>query len=386
MTAPQRRGILVAALLVLAGAVLALTGFWWPWRERAALIISGTIEAHEILVGSKVGGRVAKVHVHEGDRVRPGQVLVELERDELEARKAEGAAAVTQAQATLDQLVAGSRPEEIARARRAAEAARNTFEAVKTWPRGEEVAQARADLAAAEAELAYAEAQHRRFDELFREGAVAAAELDNVRSRRDAERAKVASLRERLRIMETGSRPEDVGTAEARFKEADESRKLVERGPREEEIRQAWAALQAARARLQAIETQLAEMVVASPADAVLEVFDVRPGNLVAPNKPLATLIEPDLWVRVYVPESQIGRLRLGQQATVKVDSFPDRRFQGVVEQINRKAEFTPRNVQTPEERVNQVFGVKVRLDNREGLLRAGMAADVTLALSTPNP
>jgi len=168
MTAPQRRGILVAALLVLAGAVLALTGFWWPWRERAALIISGTIEAHEILVGSKVGGRVAKVHVHEGDRVRPGQVLVELERDELEGRKAEAVATVAQSQAALDQLLAGSRPEEIARARAAAEAAQQAMAGVKTWPRPEEVAQARADVAAAEAELAYAEAQYRRFDDLWR--------------------------------------------------------------------------------------------------------------------------------------------------------------------------------------------------------------------------
>jgi multidrug resistance efflux pump len=386
MTALARRGILVVGLLAAAALALATTGFWWPWRNAKALTVSGTIEAHEILVGSKVGGRVAKVHVREGDRVKPGQVLVELERDELEARKAEAAAAVAQAQATLDQLQTGSRPEEIARARRAAEAARQAFEAVKTWPRPEEQAQARADLKAAEAELGYSEAQYRRFEDLFRDGAVSAAEVDNTKSRRDADRAKVASLRERLRILETGSRAEDIAAAEARFKEADETRKLVERGPREEEIRQARANFQAARARLEVIETQLAEMVVTSPADAVVEVFDVRPGNLVTASKPLATLIEPDLWVRVYVPESQIGLVRLGQDVRVRVDSFPGRDFRGAVEQINRKAEFTPRNVQTPEERVNQVLGVKVRLDNREGLLRAGMAADVFLPLGFASP
>ncbi len=386
MTARGRGAMFLGGLLVAGGFAAALSGFWWPWRGDGPLTVSGTIEAHEILVGSKVGGRVAKVHVREGDRVKPGQLLVELERDELEARKAEAAAVVAQSQATLDQLLAGSRPEEIARARSAAEAAQQTLAGVKTWPRPEEVAQAKAEVAAAEAELAYAEAQYRRFDDLFRDGAVAAAELDNARSRRDADRAKVASLRERLRTLETGSRPEDVGTAEGRFKEADAGRRLVEKGPREEEIRQARAARQAARARLQVIETQLAETVIAAPADAVVEVFDIRPGTLVAATKPLATLIEPDLWVRVYVPESQIGRLRLGQEVAVRVDSFPGRRFRGVVEQVNRKAEFTPRNVQTPEERVNQVFGVKVRLENPEGLLRAGMAADVTLSLATANP
>jgi multidrug resistance efflux pump len=384
MSPRARLVIFVAGPLVIAAVAFALTGFWWPWRPVDTLTVSGNIEAHEILVGSKVGGRVAKVSVREGDRVKPGQVLVELERDELEARRAEAVAAVGQAQAALDQLLAGSRPEEIARARGTADAARETYLGVKTWPRSEEVAQARADLVGAEADQAYSESQYRRFDDLFRDGAVAAADLDNARSRRDADRAKVASLREKLRVLETGSRPEDLRAAEGRLKEADASRQLVEKGPREEEIRQARANLKAAEARLRVIETQLDEMVVKSPADAVVEVFDTRPGDLAAPNKALATLIEPDLWVRVYVPESQIGRLRLGQEATVRVDSFPGRRFQGVVEQINRQAEFTPRNVQTPEERVNQVFGVKVRLDNREGLLRAGMAADVTLSLLTP--
>jgi multidrug resistance efflux pump len=379
-----RLTIFLGGPLAIAAIALALTGFWWPWRPADTLTVSGNIEAHEILVGSKVGGRVAKVYVREGDRVKPGKVLVELERDELEARKAEAVAAVGQAQAALDQFLAGSRPEEIARARGTADAAREAYLGVKTWPRPEEVAQARADVAAAEADLVYSEAQFLRFDELFRDGAVSAADLDNARSRRDADRSKVASLREKLRVLETGSRPEDIGAAEGKFKEADAGRRLVEKGPREEEIRQARANLKAAEARLRAIETQLDEMVVKSPADAVVEVFDTRPGDLAAPNKGLATLIEPDLWVRVYVPESQIGRLRLGQEATVRVDSFPSRRFQGVVEQINRQAEFTPRNVQTPEERVNQVFGVKVRLDNREGFLRAGMAADVTLSLLTP--
>ncbi len=384
MSPRARLAILVAGPVAIAAVALALTGFWWPWRPADALTVSGNIEAHEILVGSKVGGRVAKVYVREGDRVKPGQVLLDLERDELEARKIEAVAAVGQAQAALDQLLAGSRPEEIARARGTADAARETYLGVKTWPRPEEVAQARADLAAAEADLAYSEAQFLRFDKLLRDGAVAEADLDNARSHRDADRSKVASLREKLRVLETGSRPEDIRAAEGKLKEADASRQLVEKGPREEEIRQARANLKAAEARLRVIETQLDEMVVKSPTDAVVEVFDTRPGDLASPNKALATLIEPDLWVRVYVPESQIGRLRLGQEATVRVDSFPGHRFQGVVEQINRQAEFTPRNVQTPEERVNQVFGVKVRLDNREGQLRAGMAADVTLSLLTP--
>ena len=111
-----------------------------------------------------------------------------------------------------------------------------------------------------------------------------------------------------------------------------------------------------------------------------MEVLDVRPGDLIAPNTPVATLLERDqVYIRIYIPETEIGRVRLGQQAEVRVDSFPNTAFNGVVEQINQQAEFLPRNVQTREERVHQVFGVKVRIDDPSNQVRAGMAADIKL-------
>jgi len=109
-------------------------------------------------------------------------------------------------------------------------------------------------------------------------------------------------------------------------------------------------------------------------------VLDVRPGDLIAPNTPVATLLERDqIYVRIYIPETEIGRVQLGQKAEIRVDSFPNQVFQGVVEQINQQAEFLPRNVQTREERVHQVFGVKVRIDDTSRRVLAGMAADVKL-------
>ncbi|MCI0372182.1 MAG: HlyD family efflux transporter periplasmic adaptor subunit [candidate division NC10 bacterium] len=344
---------------------------------------SGNIEADEILVGSKVGGRVLKVLVREGDRVHAGQVLIELERDELEARRAEAVGQIAQLQAALDQLRRGSRPEEIARARAQAQQALENLAMVQTGPRPEEIRQARADVEAARAEAQSAEAQASRLEALFAEGAVSVQERDNAVSRRDTDRARLEAARQKLRLLEAGSRREEVAIAEQRAREAAALQEQVERGPREEEIRQAQAALAQAQARLAVIKTQLDETVIRAPRDAVVEVLDLRPGTLVAPNKPLATLIEPDLWVRVYIPEDKLGRIHLGEPVAIQVDSFPGQRFSGTVEQINRKAEFTPRNVQTPEERVNQVFGVKVRLEDSGGLLRAGMAADVTFS---PHP
>jgi HlyD family secretion protein len=119
-------------------------------------------------------------------------------------------------------------------------------------------------------------------------------------------------------------------------------------------------------------------MRVAAPSDSVLEVLAVKAGDVLAPNREIATLVLPQqLWVRVYIPEPWLGHIKVGGLVKARVDSFANKEFNGTIEQIARSAEFTPRNVQTAEDRIKQVFGVKVRLDNREGLLRAGMSADV---------
>lgn len=133
-----------------------------------------------------------------------------------------------------------------------------------------------------------------------------------------------------------------------------------------------------ARAQLDEVEAQLREMQVVAPADCVLEILSVKVGDVLAANREVATLLLPQhLWVRVYVPEPWLGHIKLRDKVRVHVDSFPDQEFSGSVEQINRQAEFTPRNVQTVEDRIRQVFGVKIRLENRDDKLRAGMSADV---------
>jgi HlyD family secretion protein len=134
-----------------------------------------------------------------------------------------------------------------------------------------------------------------------------------------------------------------------------------------------------ARAQQAELDAQLREMNIAAPTNCVLEVLSVKVGDVLAPNQPIATLLLTNhLWVRVFVPEPWLGHLKLAAAVNVRVDAFPGKDFAGVVEQVAREAEFTPRNVQTVGERVKQVFGVKVRLDNPEGQLRAGMAADVS--------
>ena len=132
-----------------------------------------------------------------------------------------------------------------------------------------------------------------------------------------------------------------------------------------------------ARAQLADIDAQLAEMEVKAPSDSILEVLTVKVGDVLPANREVATLLLPlHLWVRVYVPEPWLGLIKVGDEVRVRVDSFPNVDFPGTVEQINRQAEFTPRNVQTVEDRIRQVFGVKIRLPSNDERLRAGMSAD----------
>ena len=133
-----------------------------------------------------------------------------------------------------------------------------------------------------------------------------------------------------------------------------------------------------ARAQLADIDAQLAEMQVKAPTDSVLEVLSVKVGNVLPANREVATLLLPGhLWVRVFVPEPWLGLIKVSDKVRVRVDSFPDKDFEGVVEQVSRQAEFTPRNVQTVADRIRQVFGVKIRLPSNDDHLRAGMSADV---------
>jgi multidrug resistance efflux pump len=179
---------------------------------------------------------------------------------------------------------------------------------------------------------------------------------------------------------DSGQRRETIEAAEAKYKQAQAVSMRIERGYRPEDVAAAKADYDHAQGELMSAEDRYRERQVISPSAAYVEVLDVRPGDLIAPNTPIATLLERDqTYVRIYVPETRIGKVAVGQQADIMLDAFPGQTFAGTVEQINQKAEFLPRNVQTKEERVHQVLGVKLRISDPDGKVRAGMAADVRL-------
>jgi multidrug resistance efflux pump len=253
--------------------------------------------------------------VREGDSLKTGELIAELDAAELHAKR-------DQAAAQLAEFEAGSRKEEIA-------AAKHDWEALA------------ADLEKARVDL-------RRAEQLFAEKTISPTEHDQAVTRAQTLENNVGAAKSRYDLLLAGTRPERIAQAKAQLAE---------------------------------IDAQLREMKIVAPSDCVVEVLSVKVGDVLAANREIATLLLAEhLWVRVYVPEPWLGHIKLGETVKIRVDSDPNKDFRGTVEQIAREAEFTPRNVQTVGERIKQVFGIKVRLDNREGKLRAGMAADVTFA------
>ncbi|HET8549165.1 MAG TPA: efflux RND transporter periplasmic adaptor subunit [Bryobacteraceae bacterium] len=348
-------------------------------RERPAEY-SGTVETREIQVGSKIGGRVTTVLVEEGQTVKTGAPLIRFEAEELKAQREQAEARVSQAEAELARLERGFRPEEIQQAEAAARQQQALLEAAKRGPREQELRQSHAEYAAAKAEATNAEIEYQRIAALFANGDVAAQRRDDALARRDLTASKAEAARQRLALLEAGTREEELRAAEQRYRQAQAQAQLTRRGSRAEDIAAARARLREARGRVAELRTRIEESELRAPADSRVEVVSVRPGDLVVPNRTVVTLLEPSqLWVRVYVPETQLGRVKIGQKAAVKIDTFTGRKFDGTVEQIASQGEFLPRNVQTRDDREHQVFGVKIRVANPDGVLKSGMAATVTL-------
>jgi membrane fusion protein YbhG len=322
------RNILVGAVVVAALVALLL---WSQWRSQPYLV-SGYIEAHDIRIGSRVGGRVSRTNVEEGQAVTAGQVLVELEPFDLTQRRDQASATCDQLQAQLDELVAGPRPQEI------------------------DVA--KAALAQAEAELELATRTHDRLKSLVESDAESREKLDQATAQLKTAVADVEARRQGLALLQEGTRHEQIDAARAQ--------------------------LASVKAALAAINQQIDELSIRAPVDGIVETIELCPGDLVAANAPVISLLDRSLlWVRVYVPENHLD-LHLQQKVSVAVDSYPGRRFAGTVTFIAQQAEFTPGNIQTPEERSKQVYRIKVTLDAGQPELRPGMQADIYLDQTPP--
>jgi HlyD family secretion protein len=313
-----------AAVVLLALAAACSRG-----TARDVLTASGTIEARQVRLSAKTPGDLLEIPVREGDRVKPGQRIAVIDHSilDIQLRQAEAGAALAEAQ--LDLLKAGARVEDI----------RQTEAAVRQ----------------AETTLQTAEADARRMRELAAKGSVTSKTAEDAEARLIVARAQAAAASEALKKVRTLARPEELRAARARLDQARAAADLLRR--------------------------TIADCVLVSPCDGIVTQIPVEAGETIAAGATAAVITDLDrVHLMIYVTESELARVRLGGRAEVTVDGAAGRTLAGTVIYISPEAEFTPKNVQTRKDRVKLVFGVKLEIDNRDGLLKPGLPADAVLA------
>jgi len=292
---------------------------------------SGTIEAVEVNVAAKVGGEVEERAVDEGYRVKAGDKLAVIDHATLDIQLRQAEAGIDLARAELVLLRNGARREDIQ--------------------------QAEAALKQADANLQVAGDDARRMRELAKNGSVTPKQKDDAEARLTVAEAQRIAASEALAKVRRLSRPEEIQAAEARLAQAVAAADLLRK--------------------------TISDCTVVAPVGGIVTHKAVEKGELVSPGSAVVTLSELDsVYVMIYVTELEMGRVRLGDEAEVRIDAFPAQAFPGRVTFISPEAEFTPKNIQTKEDRVKLVFGIKVEIDNREGLLKPGLPADATIRVA----
>jgi HlyD family secretion protein len=321
-----RRIIPILLLLVAVGG-----GLWWYTNRNANsadLVLFGNVELRQVTLAFNGSQRIAEVLVEEGAQVRKGQVLARLETGRLAPQVAQAEAQVASQQAVVDRLRNGSRPQEIA--------------------------QARANLEAARADALNARRQYERQSTLATRAVASEQALDQAKAAADVAEAKVDVAQKALDLLVAGSR--------------------------EEEIVQAEAQLRVSQSQLELLRQELLDAELKAPTDAVVRSRLMEPGEMASPTRPVFSLATTDpKWVRAYVSQTQLGRVRSGMKASVTTDSFPDRVLEGWIGFISSVAEFTPKTVQTEDLRTSLVYEVRVFVNDPDNLLRLGMPATVRL-------
>jgi len=326
----MKKRLLIAGVIVLIGLSVFLFKKFENKQDDGKLSLSGNVEVTEVYTGFKYPGRIEELPAEEGKQVKKGDRLAVLESAEIGAQVMQARAYLDEAKTKLEELRAGARPQEIE--------------------------QAKANVGFAEAEFAKTKKDFERAEHLFKNGAMSAQNMDAARKAYDS--------------------------AASQHKRALEAMSLVKEGPRKEQIAAAEQRVKQAEAGLSIIEERMKDTVLNAPVSGVILKKNVEAGDTIATGVPVCTIGDlENPWVKVYVKEDKLGLVKLGQKAEIRVDSYPGKVYEGLVTYISSEAEFTPKNVQTLEERVKLVFGMKVSVKNLNNELKPGMPADVKINL-----
>lgn len=392
----KKRLRIILPILVLIIIGVAAFNFFRHHKDSSLLRFSGNIEVTETQMSFRLGGRLEERLVEEGDTVKAGKALARLDKRDQTIALAQAEANLAFSRAVLAELEAGSRKEDIARAEAAAMQARQSLTELQSGSRIQDIEKARAALDSAQAaersaqvELRQAKIDRDRYNSLYKEQSISKNTLETFQTRyktavnraREAT-AQTKAAAQQLELLEIGPRIEQLHKAEAALKQAEAEYALIKSGPRQETIDQARAKMRVAEETVKQAEQQLKYTELIAPMDAVVLSTSAEAGEYLNPASPVLTLGQMDKpWLRAYINETDLGRIKLGQQVQVTTDSFPDKTYPGRVSYISSEAEFTPKTVQTFEERVKLMYRIKVLLDNIDQELKPGMPADGHIAL-----
>ena len=360
--------------------------------------LSGNMDVTQVDLAFKIAGRLRQRLVDEGHPVTRGQRVAILDDTDQQFQLEKADAELAYALSVLSELEAGSRPEEIDRAAARVRQARFALNERIAGSRDQEIAEAQADLKRAMAdeqtarsELALAQSDFNRYAAVFEEGGISRQTFEVYRTRletaKNARKAAVSRRQatgQRLSLRQEGSRSEQIDQARWILAQAEADYALVAAGPRKETIGQAKARVAAADAVLKIARQQVAETELFAPFDGVVLSTSAEAGAYVNPGTTVLTVGDTEhIWLRAYVTETDLGRIRRGQSARVTIDAYPDRSWTGTISFISSEAEFTPKSVQTYKERRNLVYRIKIQLSNPDGALKPGMPADAIIEVES---
>jgi HlyD family secretion protein len=390
----MKKKVLIPVLgLVLVGVAAALIFRNGKGSDNGKIILSGNIELTEVNVAFKTAGRLIERTVDEGDTVKPGQIIARLDRDQLLRQREQAAAALASARAQLaqSQTAASWQREtltaDLAQRRADLEAQEARLTELRNGSRPQEIQEARAAVDNATSELERARRDWERAQTLYKNDDISTSQYDQFRNRFESAGAVVKQGRERLALVEAGPRQEQVAAAASQVERARASIKVGEANSlevkrREQEITTRRAEVERAQAQIALIDSQLADTVAASPVGGVVLVKSADVGEILAPGTTVVTIGDIDHpWLRGYINERDLGRVKIGTKVKITTDSFPGKVYWGRVSFIASEAEFTPKQIQTQEERVKLVYRVKIVVDNPQHELKSNMPADAEIVL-----
>ena len=382
------------AVLVIIAAVLVWTLFFNRGERSDIIMVSGNIEVTDVQLGFKITGRVEQCLVDEGDKVIKGQLLARLENIDQRIALDLALAMLAQARSFVAELEAGSRPQEITLARARVQGAQQTVLELTRGSRVQEIESAKSDLETAlaavkttQAQLEQAKADYDRFSILYSQRGTSQQSFKAyetqyavAKSRATEAGTRVDAARQALSLKKEGPRSEQIERARTALVQAEAELDLVIAGPRRERIDQARAQVDAAEQAMNQARQQLAYTELFAPMDGIILVRSAEPGEFLNPATPVVTLADlENPWLRAFINELDLGRIRLGDKVSVTTDTYPDKAYQGTLSFIGSQAEFTPKSVQTFEERVKLMYRIKVNLSNPQGELKPGMPADAAI-------